>query len=394
MIAHMKEKEKDTPFYRAEVTHSQTLNDGALNGYNGISTFTSSANVKVTEFMKALGYAAKDTYNRYCFEQSSPVANLFLDLKYMIERDGRVEENPYFDEVRLAGSVSLLENNAYLPLGFLANSQLLNVDFSTGENRFTFQNELMRQASGLKSNVWSVLQGSMLTISGDIPSMTPQSNTGYCSYNTETEGGTITYSYTANQEGLMCVMLDLSKRNSFTFRLNGDFVYSESYALPQMLSVCKVQPGDVVDIQLTCKENENGTIKISAAILNEMLFREGYDTLAESTLDLTKFSNTRLEGTIDCTRNGVLYTSIPQNGNWHAYVDGKEADIVLIGDVMIGLLLSEGEHNVEFVYRNEAFSLGWKVSLLCLLVFVGIYIAVYKPIPRRYRGKYQQKAEN
>ena len=46
MIRYMHEREEDTLFFRAETTHSQTLNDGALNGYNGISTFTSSANVK------------------------------------------------------------------------------------------------------------------------------------------------------------------------------------------------------------------------------------------------------------------------------------------------------------------------------------------------------------
>ena len=68
MIRYMKERVDDTLFYRAEVTHTQTLNDGALNSYNGISTFTSSANVKVTQFMKILGFSAKNTYNRYCYE--------------------------------------------------------------------------------------------------------------------------------------------------------------------------------------------------------------------------------------------------------------------------------------------------------------------------------------
>ena len=112
VLAFLEEREKDPLFYRTETTHSQTLNDGALNGYNGISTFTSSANVKVTEFMRALGYGAKNTYNRYCFEESSPVANLFLGLKYMVERDGEVEPNRYFDTVFSSGSVYLLENNA------------------------------------------------------------------------------------------------------------------------------------------------------------------------------------------------------------------------------------------------------------------------------------------
>ena len=129
MIRYMKEREAGNLFYRTETTHSQTLNDGALNDYYGISTFTSSANVRVTEFMKALGYGAKNTYNRYCFEESSPVANLFLNLKYMLERQDRVEENSYFDDVHYYGKVHLLENNAYLPLGFLAESQLINVDF-------------------------------------------------------------------------------------------------------------------------------------------------------------------------------------------------------------------------------------------------------------------------
>ena len=79
-VRYMYEREEDNLFFRAETTHTQTLNDGALNHYNGVSAFTSSANVKVTEFMKALGYGAKNTYNRYCYEESSPVANLFLGI--------------------------------------------------------------------------------------------------------------------------------------------------------------------------------------------------------------------------------------------------------------------------------------------------------------------------
>ena len=89
VIRYMKEREKNNLCFRAETTHSQTLNDGALNNYNGVSAFTSSANVKTTLFMQALGYGAKNTYNRYLFEESSPVSNLFLNLKYMIERDGQ-----------------------------------------------------------------------------------------------------------------------------------------------------------------------------------------------------------------------------------------------------------------------------------------------------------------
>ena len=391
VIEYMKKREDDNLFYRAEVTHNQTLNDGALNGYNGITTFTSSANVNVTEFMRALGYSAKNNYNRYSYEESSPVANLFLGIKYMIERDGRVEENPYFDDVYQSGNVHLLENNAYLPLGFLANSQLLNVDFAGVGNYFDFQNHLVNQATGQTQNVWNLLDWNNLVINGDCHAVTAQPRMGYCAYATDgNTAGTITYSYTANAEGLLCAHLDLSKRNNFSIWLNGKELYSETYSLPQMVSACTVRPGDVVEFRMTCKKNENGTMLISAAILDEDLFRQAHSILSESVLELKSFSNTNVEGTITCKQDGVLYTSIPQDGNWYAIVDGKAAETVTIGNAMVGLLLSEGEHTVRFVYKNSAFSLGWKITLLCFLVFAGLYALAYRPSFQLPKGKYEK----
>ena len=392
MIRYMQDRESENLFYRAETTHSQTLNDSALNGYNGISAFTSSANVKVTEFMQALGYGAKNTYNRYCFEESSPVANLFLNLKYMLERDGRVEENQYFTDLHHYGNVHLLENNAYLPLGFLAQPQLVNVSFNNNWNRFSFQNTLLSSASGIHENVWQHLSGDVLTIAALDASLNAQVDTGYCTYQTEANmSGSVTYSYTVNKSGFMCIDLNnLSKRNSFSVWKNGTQLYSEAYSLPQMIAVSDVVPGDVVEVKLTCNANENGTISINAAVLNDQVFQKAYDVLAASTLELTSFENTLVEGTIHCDRDGVLYTSIPQDGNWTALVDGEPAQIVLVGDVMVGLLLTEGQHTVTFAYHNAAFSLGWKISLICLVGFVSICFLMYQPKLKKSKGKFEK----
>ena len=389
MIRYMKEREEDTLFYRAETTHSQTLNDGALNNYNGISTFTSSANVNVTEFMKALGYGAKNTYNRYCFEESSPISNLFLNLKYMIERQDKVEPNPYFEDVHHYGKVHLLENNAYLPLGFLANNQLINVDFSSSGNPLVFQNELLSAASGISEDAWDLITGNNLSIYASDVTITTQTQTGYCSYSTaDNLGGTVTYRYVAPQEGLVCVSLNLPKKNKFSFWLNGTELYSETYSIPQTLSVCHVVPGDVIEVQLNCKAGENGTATLHAGILDDTVFQTAYDVLSASVLNLTTFSNTFIEGDIDANRNGILYTSIPQDGNWTAYIDGKQAEIVEIGDAMVGLLMPEGQHKVTFKYHNAAFSLGWKISLVCLCIFMGLYWSIYQP--KHNKGKYEK----
>ena len=392
MVRYMKEREEDNLFYRTEVTHAQTLNDGALIGYNGITTFTSSANVKVTEFTKALGLSSKNTYNRYCYEDTSPVANLFLSVKYLLEREGIVKENAYFDTVHHYGNVYLLENNAYLPLGFLAEPELAELEFNTNAiGTLKFQNKLFTTATGIQQYVLKSLPNSSLTMTGDGVTIDSQLAYGYCKYTAGTSGGTIKYTYNIKKDGLLCLDITMNGKNSYSVWRNGAQLFNESISLPQTVSAGNVTAGDVVEIHVTCKANENSSMTIRASLLDEAVFRQGYDILNASTLELTEFKNTYIAGNISCNRDGLLYTSIPQDGNWVATVDGEEVETVSVGGAMVGIMLTEGDHTVTFTYRNKAFSLGWKISLGCLLVFAGITFAVYYPKYKNRRGKYEKK---
>ena len=386
MFRYLKEREKE-PFYRAETTHSQTLNDDALNGYNGISAFTSSANVRVTEFMKALGYGAKNTYNRYCFEESSPVANLFLDLKYMIERDGRDRTSSVFSEVHHYEKVYLLENTAYLPLGFLAEEKLAELDFSGGDNAFFFQNALFSAATGLDANVWTPIVGSGMTVLGNGTQVEESQVQGRVSYGECETGAYVSYFFTADRPGFACIHLDLPKRNDFVVAVNGVDVYRETISLPQMLAVGDLNPGDAVEVRVLCKKDETGSMTVTAALLDEDLFRWGYSILNASTLHLTSFRQTRVEGSIRCDRDGLLYTSVPQNGNWHLYVDGQEVEPTLVGDCMISVSLTQGEHSIVLKYRNRAFALGAAVTILCAGVFGTFSYLAYRPELEKRRKK-------
>jgi hypothetical protein len=161
--------------------------------------------------------------------------------------------------------------------------------------------------------------------------------------------------------------------------------------MPQTFAVCEVQPGDLVWLELECEADATGNMNIQAGILNEELFWEGYEILSQSTMELTRFSGTHIEGTIDCNRDGLLYTSVPSNGFWYAEVDGEPAEIVLVGDCMVGLELTEGEHTVSFRYRNNAFRTGLLVSLGCALVFAAIILG--DRYMRNRKGKYHHPQE-
>jgi hypothetical protein len=338
--------------------------------------------------MQALGYGAKDNYNRYCYEEASPVANLFLNLKYMIERDGIIEDNSYFDEVGRYGDVILLENNAYLPLGFLANKDLGELQFPIDGNGFTFQNNLIRAATGVE-NVFSTIKNTQITSASGIKLSNIYSS-GYCRYKADSAGA-VTFTYTFDQGGFFCIDINQTKRNNFTLKKNGVslYRYQESYSLPQMASVCDVAPGDQVQVVFYCKAGEEGVITVDNGLLNEDKFRQAHSILDASTLSISAFDTTRIAGTIDCNREGLLYTSVPQNGNWTALVDGKPAQTVRVGGAMLGIYMTEGEHTVELVYQNDAFRAGLCLTIISFAIFGGLYLGKYKP----YK-KFRKKEEN
>ena len=304
----------------------------------------------------------------------------------MIERTGKVEENPYFTDLHYYGDVHLLKNNAYLPLGFLAQPELAELPFDGRENPFNFQNSLFTAATGIGSSVWQHLRGTNLNITAVDATISDVTSDGYCRYTTDDSSGRVYYQYTIDKDGFLCIHLDLSKRNDFSVYLNGNELYSESISLPQMLAVSQVEVGDVVEIAIACSANDTGTAQVLAALMNENVFWSGYSKLSQSTLELTSFSTTAVDGTILCNRDGLLYTSIPQNGNWYVYVDGQPVQTQLVGNAMVAVPLTKGYHEVAFRYHNDAFALGWKITAASTAVLLGLYFWIYPA--RNKKGKY------
>ncbi len=375
----MKQREDETAFYRAEATTHQTYNDGALNNYNGISTFSSAANVNITNYLRTLGLSAYKTYNRYAFEEGSPVVNLFLNLKYLIERQGYLEENPYFTDVASSGKVHLLENNYYLPLGFLTDPALAELEFDDSVGFFNFQNQLLSAALGQQVKPWTAVNSNSLRISAsDNVTLTSVSGNA-ANYQASGTNGSIYYSYNIQQSGFLCVRYDLKKSDfivSYKPAGSEDFsiLHRDTHnGLNYIASVCQVNPGDQIQITVKPKTNNAERCSITAYLLDQQVMDQAYAQLSQSTLELTKVTDTRFEGTINCQKDGLLYTSVPQNGsNWQVYVDGKQAEIDLIGDCMIGVMLTKGTHQITIQYHNSAFILGAIVSTLCALVFAVI----------------------
>ncbi|MGN1086760.1 MAG: YfhO family protein, partial [Porcipelethomonas sp.] len=144
--------ENDSGFYRLETTTNYTINDPALYGYRGVSQFSSTANVNVTKLMHGLGLFASSAGNRYYYNQNTAVVNMFLNLKYLISSESYSGDLTYLDPLAEKDGASLYQNNHYLPIGFAADSSILDYD---GESfmQFENQNELFKKATGIDEDV-------------------------------------------------------------------------------------------------------------------------------------------------------------------------------------------------------------------------------------------------
>lgn len=377
-VAYMKENETESLFYRTEVAQHQSYNDGMLNRYNGISTFSSAANVRVTNYLKALGISAQDNYNRFVYEESSPVSHLFMNLKYILERRDFVEDNPYFTDVFSSGKVHLMQNQYYLPVGFMVDSAMKDLTFDAGIDAFGFQNKLLSAALGVDAAPFTLIPVASITADEGITVNQSRSNEYACTYSLSADGY-VYYKFNFDRAGLFCVNYQMRSKNTYYVDYlaagSGQYVrlHSDTHnGLRYIGSTCQVYPGDQIRVKVQVKPgNTYKNLELTGALLDEAVMQQAYAKLSESTLQVTTFADTLVEGTIDCKQSGLLYTSIPQtNDNWHVFVDGQEAEISLIGDAMIGVILEEGSHTVTFRYENKAFQTGLIISITCFALFI------------------------
>ncbi|MBR0446242.1 MAG: YfhO family protein [Oscillospiraceae bacterium] len=402
MIQYAKDQEDENSFYRMEVAQHQTYNDGALNGFYGITTFSSAANVDVTNYLRAMGLSGYKTYNRIAYYETSPVSNLFLNVKYILERQNYVENNPYFTDIQSSGKVHLLKNNYYLPIGFMVDPAFADVLLDengevTGSGTFADQNKLLSAALGREVAPFTQLPSDLLNISSNSHVTLSDENGTSCSYNSTSKEGRVFYNFRIDREGLLCIRHNMPGKNKFTVSYkaaDGDFVklHDDTHnGLAYISSICQVYPGDEIQVTIECKANESKKLGLTAAVLNADVMQGAYNELSQCVLNVTNFDQTVIMGNIDCPQSGLMYTSIPlSGGNWHVYVDGQEADITPVGNAMVGVMLEEGSHEITFRYQNKALAIGAGVSIGCTLLLIGIVAMVYF-VRKKDNGKYAKE---
>jgi uncharacterized membrane protein YfhO len=313
-------------FYRIETGLLFTSNDPYLYNYDGISFYSSTINAGINNFLAGLnGFSAN---NAIIYTASTPLTSALINIRYQIVLGAYPADSDIFWRAAAKlGDAQLLENKYCLPLGFMANGELAGYHHNNNTNQFQSQNDFFRRATGLSGD---------LVASANI---TPEDNS--------------TAWFKMPRDGMLYVLY-----------FNPNYPDSQPHALP----VGSFPKGATIPLT-----RQSGTV-MGALHFDSALFERGYGILSGQALSLTKFTNTEVCGNVTAHRDGILYTSIPGDKNWSAYVDGVKSEIVLIDGAMISVRMDKGYHEIEFRYFNKSFFAGIIVSLVSLAIFVSLAV--------------------
>ncbi len=386
VLAKMEADEADSLFSRAEMTGTYTLNDSALYGYNGVSQFSSSANVAVTKLFRRLGLYASEAGNRFYYRTSTPVVNGLLGIDYIISRGGPISEpNPYLEEYAVSGAVNMYKNTKPLSLGFMMNSDIKYMQEIPGENPFDYQDRLIRLASGIDRAVFTPQPVAL----AHYDNMEPLKRS-YGSYSfSALEAGSVSASY--DFAGVENGCLFGYGKNGCYDSINvkkGDTPVESSVSFsdyPVVLPIGIIQPGETATIELNFpSDKRSGNYEFVVYSLDMVKYEEAYNALADEQLELTEFSDTKIKGIVNALTDGVLYLSIPYEKGWSLYVDGEKTETFPVLGAMTGADIAAGNHEILLKYSPDGFKTGLIVSigsLGLLILFVWLDLRRRKNAP-------------
>lgn len=392
-IEYMNE-EQNGEFYRTEFRRFTSINDAALYHYNGFSQFSSLAPGGISEFIGNLGIAA--TGNSYRYYDPTPLIDAMFDLKYVMNKDGEIKNERYVFEKQF-NNVWVYRNDRVLPLGFMVDLDIKN--WQTEDSQpFDVQNNFVKQGAGIDKDMFNPIKPD--SINKTFMEVTEELDENSFKYSLTEPANlinepTVTAKFTSDKDQYMYVYVDAGNAKRVKYQTNSANEDRELSAGKSLFDIGHVSAGEEITVTfaLTNKGEfektyrKDGTVKIYAASYNDDVFREAYDKLNQNTYNITSFEDTHIEGRVNASEDGVMFTSIPYVDGWKVTVDGKSVDKVSIGnDGVIGVDIPKGEHTVVFRFKSKGLIPSVIISFIGILLAV-IYTLIDKTVKKNHELK-------
>lgn len=381
------DKEAGGEFYRADLLKSRMLDEATWHNLHSIGIFGSTVPGAMVTAMGKLGFYTGA--NEYLYHGSTPLTNSILNVKYALVRPDAYNQLG-FDYVATEGEVSLYENPYYLPIGFMVDDELLDIDMNSWD-LFVMQNSIAKLATDVQTDLFTKF-GIDCEVSSADADFSYLAKLGQISYTRAgSSAATISAEFTVPQDMDLYLHCKGSNIKNITLYIDGLQMTQERHQ-GQIFHVGYVTAGQQIEISYLLNDGGNlqGTLNLYAAYFDNTLYEEVYNQLSQTVLTDVSYADGYICGTIDSDADGLLFTSIPYDEGWTAYVDGQEVDIEIIFDSFIGLHIQKNAHKIEFKYTTVGLKYGIILSVVGWCIFLAMMgVAVWR---RKKEGSVSEEA--
>lgn len=379
-------KENDKDFHRIEFNRFTTINDPSLYHYNGFSQFSSLAYGDTSKLIENLGIAA--TSNSYRYYDPTPLINAMFNIKYIMNKDSKLS-NKNYEYIYNENNVYLYKNDYCLSLGFMVNKNIENWNTDLG-NPFDVQNDFIYTAADIDKNMMEKIKIDDFDYENiKIKSVQNDIYKYDLEFPNDIEKIPIVTASVKNPvKQHVFLYVDSSNSKRFEYTVEGKNKQDrELSAGRSLIDVGIVDAGKEIKISFKLDRKgefektfrKSGKIKLYAAGFNKDVFEEAYNRLDKEKLDIYEYNDTSVKGNVNASKDGILFTSIPYDKGWSVFIDGEKSEIIPIaGNGLIGLNITQGEHDITFQYKAQGFNLGCIISIFSLLIFIFYNIILKK----------------
>ncbi len=376
-LIHRVETSDDT-WYRSDILQPLFVDEATWYNLPSIAIFCSTVRGEMVTTMGDLGFYTGA--NEYLYYGATPMTNALFGVKYIYARDGdfiNVDMGHHDTEEH----VSVYKNLYTLPIGYMVNSETL--DYETLDNGpFTVQNELSGVMTGVEPIFSTIFDDMQTTVYGTNVDVVLEDEFN-ASYSSANDSARADFIYTIPHDMDLYVNCSGSNVQKVALLIDGKEVAYDRYQ-GQLFRVGEVKAGQVVDIQFVLKDGEDmsGTLYCYPMEFLEDQFQQFYSILSNQAIEVTSFSDTKIEGTITAQKDGVFMTSIPYDEGWTVYVNGEKVETYPVIGSFLGVELPKGDYTIKIVYQCPGLIKGL-ITTLFGIVFFFLICKVEKQIKKQ-----------
>lgn len=363
---------RDDSFYRLDRVGGRSFNDPLNLDYKGLTHFSSMSNIALHKFLRQLGFLSTADYKSVNFAGSTPITESFLAVKYVISAQ---DKGLGYNELLSYNDYRAFENSYPLPLGFMVSSKLRDLDL-TQNNPFILQNDLVNLAQGNDFDSPEYLDFFVpIDINGvnlnNVQIAAEKGKEAYTKINEDEESWVeFTIINPRTQQVYACFdAIHITTEIYLNDQKIGGYLPVNN---KRIIDLGFHQKDEVLRFKVFFKYGEFTLQDKFFYGLDEADLSKAIIPLQEGMMDIIEMSDTSVSATILATEDGMLFTSIPYDPGWSVLVDGEKSSISKIGDSLLAVELTKGEHLVKFNFWPRGLTLGLLASGFSFIVVIGL----------------------